>query len=659
MIERLSCPSALAITYMLLHSTWQITLIALGYQQLVRAGMVRTANGRYLSGLFALALIIGSALMTVIAVHPGLGDRRTELAFQSADSSQGRETTNRSVQRHGLEKSTDAMDALAHRATDLHLESIGFIDSARPRDGFGLPLLASNAIASVIRHSSPYVIAIWMIGVFCFSGRLLGGFAWLVFIKRSADRIPHELATRSSELAKRIGLPSACVFCSKRIVQAAAVGFFRPMVILPTSWLTSLPPDVLEAVIAHELAHIRRFDLWINLIQRLIEAAFFFHPAVWWLSNQIRLEREVCCDELAIVATGKRCAYAIALETVGRLNVVSPNAFAAPFTGENKMNLLYRVNHVLHAVARTRRNTSWGAGLVAVLLPLAFIVLSDGTTSRRVTAQDQPSAGSEDRRPEPSRSVESDSPRRRSPESQSRDRRSPESDTNSQRRTEGQTQRRRDGDGERDVESPRKPQDFLRGFKPENDRESALLNVITELRQEIAQLRRDGAVRREGSADSRRELQIQDRATQVVVDFEQFQLPERWEKTRDGKVFLAYDHNHDQSISLDEWLAMTNGNISDARRQLQTKRFRDAEPSGDDQFTPREFIYWYSIGRHVSSGREGGGVRESDGRRNSNDLILQRGDSPEPERLRDGESIRRGPRDGEGARPVSRDGDQQ
>ena len=68
------------------------------------------------------------------------------------------------------------------------------------------------------------------------------------------------------------------------------------MILLPTSWLTELPPDMLESIIAHELAHIRRGDLWVNLLQRVIEVLLFYHPAVWWLSQRIRVERELCCD---------------------------------------------------------------------------------------------------------------------------------------------------------------------------------------------------------------------------------------------------------------------------------------------------------------------------------------------------------------------------
>ncbi len=83
------------------------------------------------------------------------------------------------------------------------------------------------------------------------------------------------------------------------------------MVLLPAALLTGMPAELLEAVIAHELAHIRRLDLWVNLGQRVVETLLFYHPAVWWLSARVRREREVCCDEAAAGATEREtCARA-------------------------------------------------------------------------------------------------------------------------------------------------------------------------------------------------------------------------------------------------------------------------------------------------------------------------------------------------------------
>ena len=106
---------------------------------------------------------------------------------------------------------------------------------------------------------------------------------------------------------------------SLRIVEAAegfgpaVFGLVRPVLALPILMMTGLPPEVVRAVLAHELAHIRRHDYWFNLVQMAIEAVLFFNPAVWWISRQIRIDREACCDAMAARLLGRPGALAEAL----------------------------------------------------------------------------------------------------------------------------------------------------------------------------------------------------------------------------------------------------------------------------------------------------------------------------------------------------------
>jgi antitoxin component YwqK of YwqJK toxin-antitoxin module len=147
--------------------------------------------------------------------------------------------------------------------------------------------------------------------------------------------------------------------------------------LLPLSWLTDMPPDALEAVIAHELAHIRRWDVWANLLQRLVETLLFYHPAVWWLSRRLSLEREMCADELAVAATKQRVVYAEALELIGgkRLNETAGQLAAA--MGGKEMMLLHRVRNVLGFAPSRETTRWWPVGLLALLVP-AGLVLSIG-----------------------------------------------------------------------------------------------------------------------------------------------------------------------------------------------------------------------------------------------------------------------------------------
>ena len=110
----------------------------------------------------------------------------------------------------------------------------------------------------------------------------------------------------------RITRPVAMV-CSVRLSVPVIVGHVRPLIVLPAAALSGLSPDQLEAILAHELAHVRRHDYLVNLAQTVIETWLFYHPAVWWVSRQVRVSREHCCDDLAVTLCRSRHDYVHAL----------------------------------------------------------------------------------------------------------------------------------------------------------------------------------------------------------------------------------------------------------------------------------------------------------------------------------------------------------
>ena len=91
-----------------------------------------------------------------------------------------------------------------------------------------------------------------------------------------------------------------------RLVAPVLIGVIRPMILLPPAALNGWTIEQLEMVLWHELAHLRRWDNLVNLLQRVVESLLFFHPAVWWVSGWARLERELCCDLLVVTRTGRR-----------------------------------------------------------------------------------------------------------------------------------------------------------------------------------------------------------------------------------------------------------------------------------------------------------------------------------------------------------------
>ena len=178
------------------------------------------------------------------------------------------------------------------------------------------PALSSLAGARVrIAAWRPYLLAAWLAGVFFLSARLLAGWAGAARLVR-ARCVPARAALLEpfGRLARRLSVSRPVRLLESAAVRVpTAIGILRPVILLPVSSLTGLPPRQIEALLAHELAHVRRHDYLVNLVQSAAETLLFYHPAVWWVSGRIRAERENCCDDLAVAATGSARLYAEAL----------------------------------------------------------------------------------------------------------------------------------------------------------------------------------------------------------------------------------------------------------------------------------------------------------------------------------------------------------
>ena len=224
---------------------------------------------------------------------------------------------------------------------------------------------------------SPYCLLGWLAGVMVMSGRLALGFLGVRLLLGTRRPPSSDLLACAGQLGKRLGMRSLPeISLSERLGEAIVVGLWRPVILLPLAWAVETPPDVLAAVIAHELAHVRRWDLWVSLAQRVLETLLFYHPAVWWLSRRLSLERELCTDELAIAATGQRVAYAETLQWLGRRRLGEPAFQLALTMGDGKMALLHRVRNVLGVAPSHRRPCWWPAGLLALMVPAAIWLTS-------------------------------------------------------------------------------------------------------------------------------------------------------------------------------------------------------------------------------------------------------------------------------------------
>jgi len=190
----------------------------------------------------------------------------------------------------------------------------------------------------------PWVVPFWMLGVFAFHLRTLGGWAAARRLRRvGVCRAPDAWQLRCNSLGRRLRLARPAVLLESCLGDVPAViGLLRPVVLVPVGMLAGLPVEYVESILIHELAHIRRHDYLVNLLQSFIEGLLFYHPAVWWVSRVIRVERENCCDDVVVAVNGDARGYAAALAALeeNRWPVREP-ALAA--TGGNLMRRIRRL----------------------------------------------------------------------------------------------------------------------------------------------------------------------------------------------------------------------------------------------------------------------------------------------------------------------------
>lgn len=185
----------------------------------------------------------------------------------------------------------------------------------------------------------PLVVSVWLLGVLLLTLRFLGGLAYiqrLRFYKTSV--IPNEWHILLKDLCEKVKLKKSIQVMESAIVKVPiAIGYLKPVILLPIGTVTGFTPKQVEAIFAHELAHIMRNDYLINMLQSIVEIIFFYHPAVWWISSQVRTEREHCCDDIAITLSNDTLVYARTLADLQEMNLHAPGLALAVIGHDKKL----------------------------------------------------------------------------------------------------------------------------------------------------------------------------------------------------------------------------------------------------------------------------------------------------------------------------------
>lgn len=263
--------------------------------------------------------------------------------------------------------------------TYLYYLPIATMEATIPSVGSGvsplvvLPEYSLSPIASIqlwlALHLNELVIG-WVVGVAILLVRFLGSWAYLQRLHFTSQVVRDKTwTTRFGLLLAKLDVGQAIELReTSRIATPMVVGVLRPIVLMPIGLLTGISPQQFEAIVAHELAHIRRHDYLINLIQSIVEVVYFFNPVLWWLSSRIRTEREHCCDDLAMTVCEDRMSLAHALVRVAEFRQESMLAVA--FAGKKPL-LLQRVKRVM-GIAETAPPQRFSSYLSAVILLLAL-----------------------------------------------------------------------------------------------------------------------------------------------------------------------------------------------------------------------------------------------------------------------------------------------
>ena len=393
LVELLASDTAARLFLALLHFVWLGCLLALGLAVLLRLLPTQQIHGRCAASLTTLLLMLACPVLTFFVVAPETPPQSPDFASADIDRDHGLVE----FAHEGYSSSEAEVipviaveSARTSEAVDLETSDTRWTEPARTtsRDGAG----------------RSWVLVVWALGVVVLALRLLLSFGWTVSLRYRRQLVDPTLRVQVRQLARELGLRMIPqVWLSPRIRQAIVTGYLRPAIWLPASWVSELPPDVLEAVLAHELAHIKRWDVWTILLQRITETLLFYHPGVWWVSRCVTRQRELCCDTAAVLATGAPRRYAMALEEIARRHWSDWNPAFTPSIGGRKMELLARVTHVLTiSPASTgrrpptpRRHTGVLLASLLALVTVSGVILACGSGASEQQAEAAPEVQAE------------------------------------------------------------------------------------------------------------------------------------------------------------------------------------------------------------------------------------------------------------------------
>lgn len=283
---------------------------------------------------------------------------------------------------------TSSREPLAHYAYSFEIPSgnispITIGSLIKERLGYIILFLETNM---------PFILLAWITGTMVFSLRLLSGWWYVSKLKSEALEVDEEWSRCIQMFANQLKINRVVRLAqSAKIDTPLVIGFFKPIVLVPIGMFSGLSTEQIETIFVHELAHIKRHDYLINLVQSFIETIFFFNPFIWILSGIIRREREYCCDDAVLIKHGSALAYARALTQLEEVRL-SRSAFVLSLA-ENKNQLLNRIKRLME---KSVKNYSGKDRLIPALLLVIGLICASWLsirTDRQITHDQKLSKG--------------------------------------------------------------------------------------------------------------------------------------------------------------------------------------------------------------------------------------------------------------------------
>ncbi|MEM6765434.1 MAG: M56 family metallopeptidase [Bacteroidota bacterium] len=345
-------PLAEAFTWTLLHSIWQGFVLWILVVLVLKLSRMKSPSGKYVFGIMTLFTWVCWMGITF---------------FQHIDISP---TTYYEI--GGLEFTYDAYE-------DSHA---GFIHE-EPSFFMGM----QSFFHEWVFEYGAYFNLVWLAGFVVFGLKWVSGWMYIQYLRKSAYMLAEEhwrgkleLLLSKMDIGKEVS-----VMASDHVMSPILIGHLKPVILFPAALLVGMRTDQLEAVIAHELAHIKRHDYLVNLVLSGLEMILFYHPAYWWISNMIKNERELCCDDMAVQMIKSPLVYAEALAEIQSYEQ-SAVSLAMNIQGSNKQFLLGRVKRLL--TPSLEKESSHRRPWLSFLLVIGIFLGIWGVTSSPLEAAD-------------------------------------------------------------------------------------------------------------------------------------------------------------------------------------------------------------------------------------------------------------------------------